>query len=183
MRRTCSTARQRALGRRQQVAPGLASARPGSRRTPRRADGCSRARRRPRTAARRPGTPPHRRRQMCRSISSVARRLGLAERRRDVDRERRRADAALGADEREHLARRSAPTVPSSRVIAASSSGADERLGDQLVDARRASPRASAPGRARGDEHAPRRRVLALAAGERGGSALVPRRSSISTSG
>ena len=51
------------LRRGQQVHAGrLASARRGSRRTPRRAGACSPSRRRPRTAARRRGRPPRRRR-------------------------------------------------------------------------------------------------------------------------
>ena len=56
----------------------------------------------------------------CRSMSSALAGLELRQRRRDVHRDRRRADAALGADEREHLARDAwRPTARHSRLIAA----------------------------------------------------------------
>ena len=65
------------------------------------------------------------------------RRVGrdLRQRRRDVHGDRRRADAALGADEGEHLAVDRAATCSIRRLIAACSSGTDTRLGHALVDA------------------------------------------------
>ena len=53
------------------------------------------------SAPRNTAASPH---AMFRSISSVESGVGFRERGRDVDGDRRRADAALGADEREDVA-------------------------------------------------------------------------------
>ena len=69
-------------------------------------------------------------------MSSVESGVGFGQRRRDVDRDRRRADAALGADERRRPAagRRRAACRPDA-VDRRLELGWRDRLGDALVDA------------------------------------------------
>ena len=129
----------RTFRRRQHVHTGLGADDESLAETPRRAGARSRARRRPRSAARRRAATPHRRaRRRGDRPSARCAPASLGERGRDVHRQRRRADAALGADERETSAL--APSAPSAgratRSTAALRSGAATGSVHEFADAR-----------------------------------------------